>query len=469
MFVLVNRNESRVWKYVFSSCARIGTQIQLLEKQPTSRKRLAAPLQVRGKFLASRSPGTPPVKGERWKEKGVSKRIQAEPVVIKAERQAGNDTSRAQRQAKTQPFMRDDVPHTEATDRFNRPKEPIVRHKKREETPIRGRRVVVPDTNPKDRRAPWSREKPPQAEFVTEQSSQAKPKVFNPLTDDFDRSVSSEPANNLPSEFTSPPLMPGLLDSVVDVLGPHAIPTPIQALAIKHLLYPWKTKEDAQQMKWREFLLASETGSGKSIAYLLPLLQDLKSSELASEDVIAPQSQDNKFEFNPRALVLAPTHELSRQLSATAKSLSHHIKLRVVCASRANTPSTLTRNVTASKMSHMFDKSDANGSLSIHAKSARPLDVLVGTPSKLLEMVRGHGWNWDAAKSDSGDHPTGFGRNLHKFVVGKPTVGLHRVEWVIVDEADVLFGKLSAFVIVLPVFILSRRQRLCRVDENSSQ
>ena len=121
--------------------------------------------------------------------------------------------------------------------------------------------------------------------------------------------------------------MPGLLDSVVEVLGPHATPTPIQGLALKHLVYPWKTKEDAEQMSWREFLLASETGSGKSLAYMLPMLQDLKASELSSENPGAHDRRDSKLHYNPRAIVLAPTHELSRQLASTAKTLLHNIKL----------------------------------------------------------------------------------------------------------------------------------------------
>ncbi len=37
--------------------------------------------------------------------------------------------------------------------------------------------------------------------------------------------------------------------------------------------------------------------------------------------------------------MLAPTHELSRQLSSFAKSLVHTVKLRVMCASQANVKS----------------------------------------------------------------------------------------------------------------------------------
>jgi ATP-dependent RNA helicase MRH4 len=83
--------------------------------------------------------------------------------------------------------------------------------------------------------------------------------------------------------------------------------------------------------RYKEFLLASETGSGKSIAYLLPMLQALKLSEarrLAAGDAEATPA--SKRGLNPRVLVLAPTHELAGQLTTAAKALLHTVKLRVL-------------------------------------------------------------------------------------------------------------------------------------------
>lgn len=258
-----------------------------------------------------------------------------------------------------------------------------------------------------------------------------KPKVENPLVDEFDRRTRTEPASTLPSEFTSPPLMEGLLSSVVGILGPNAQPTPIQALSLKHLFAPPKDGS-----KWRQYLLASETGSGKSLAYMLPLLQDLKASELSGE--VAPKKGKARA-YNPRAIVLAPTHELSRQLSKTAKSLLHNVKLRVLCASQANNGA---QQLSTAKLAAQLADEPGQSDAAVKLKS-KQVDVLVGTPSKVLEMVRGHGWNWDKAKSN--EEIADFdaeGRKIRsrKFVVGEPEVGLHRVEWVIVDEADVLFG-----------------------------
>ena len=224
--------------------------------------------------------------------------------------------------------------------------------------------------------------------------------------------------------------MEGLLTSVVDVLGPHARPTPIQALSLKHLC----TKSGVSG-EYVQCLLASETGSGKSIAYLLPMLQDLKLSELQPDAVKAPPTQ---LPLAPRALVLSPTHELSRQLSGFAKALLHEIKLRVLCVSQANLPSTPSRNVTASKMSKELDFDELVTQEGSQRKTARPVDVVVGTPAKILELVKGRGWDREQPQiEDTWDKTVPKPR---KFTVGKPEMGLERIEWVVVDEADVLFG-----------------------------
>ncbi|KAG6378348.1 P-loop containing nucleoside triphosphate hydrolase protein [Boletus reticuloceps] len=281
----------------------------------------------------------------------------------------------------------------------------------------------------------------------------------NPLEEHFDLSTTTLP-KTLPSDFTSPPLLPGLLQSVKEVLGQDAVPTPIQALSLKHLM-----KEPGAESKWKEYLLASETGSGKSMAYLLPLLQDLKRTELESAG--SPRKSSPR-PFNPRALVLAPTHELSRQLAGFAKKVSHIIKLRIQCASRANTSSTTKNNSTASKMKTttevVFDNCDT-GDVMVGSggRFNREVDVLVGTPMKLLELEKGKGWNWEQraheralrAGSKKTEDPT-----VRKFWVDEPEMGLESIEWVIVDEADVLFD---------PDFEASTRQLLADIATAKGQ
>ncbi|KAI0757767.1 P-loop containing nucleoside triphosphate hydrolase protein [Daedaleopsis nitida] len=226
--------------------------------------------------------------------------------------------------------------------------------------------------------------------------------------------------------------MDGLLTSIHGVLGPNAHPTPIQALSMKHLV-----GAETDPAHYHEYLLASETGSGKSMAYLLPVIQDLKQSEIGNTQRRGDPSAP-RLAMNPRALVLAPTHELSRQLSGFAKDLLHKVKLRVLCASRANAPSR--KNVSASKMAEALvegedDALEPSDEIMMRpGGQLHPVDIVVGTPSKVLELIHGRGWDHDTRDTESAErHPK------RKVTMGPPQMGLADIEWVVVDEADVLF------------------------------
>ena len=180
--------------------------------------------------------------------------------------------------------------------------------------------------------------------------------------------------------------------------------------------------QEIPERSWGRFLLASETGSGKSFAYMLPVLQHLKETE--------SQAATLKSELPaPRTIVLSPTHELSRQLASFAKSLIHYEKLRVVCASRAN-------NKHSSKPSRVVFDGEAVGSEDVVERQERPIDVLTCTPNRLLELAKGSGWNRGKDEETDGSY-----ENDGAFTVGEPRMNLERVECVVVDEADVLFGK----------------------------
>lgn len=87
-------------------------------------------------------------------------------------------------------------------------------------------------------------------------------------------------------------------------------PTPIQKLAIPSLL---QTNS--------HHLLAAQTGTGKTLAYLLPVLHQLKAQELlAQQRLTRPNS--------PRALILVPNRELSGQLSLLLRSFKHTVRLK---------------------------------------------------------------------------------------------------------------------------------------------
>ena len=253
----------------------------------------------------------------------------------------------------------------------------------------------------------------------------------------------------------------------MEKLGPFAHPTPIQSLSLKYILQESQdAPSDQPNSNWREFFLASETGSGKSIAYLLPVLQSVKQAELAEKGKRRCPASDSDRLYNPRALILAPTHELTRQLSGFAKSLLHEMKLRVICASQANTKNTKKVHKTSRKMLAMFDEAaEGVGEFDMSDKGGHGVDVLVGTPMRMLELVRGRGWDKlreeeneqeydedDEAPVDEAvekrkprrgrDFDVGFGRKK------TAQLGLQNVEWVVVDEADVLLGMSFHFISV---------------------
>lgn len=65
----------------------------------------------------------------------------------------------------------------------------------------------------------------------------------------------------------------------------------------------------------------AETGSGKTLSFVLPMLHAIKSLELADDPITHPS--------RPRGLVLVPARELGEQVSKVFKGLTHKTRLRV--------------------------------------------------------------------------------------------------------------------------------------------
>jgi ATP-dependent RNA helicase RhlE len=99
--------------------------------------------------------------------------------------------------------------------------------------------------------------------------------------------------------FASLGLHPQLVEATTD-LG-YSKPTPIQTLSIPPAL------------AGRDVLAAAMTGSGKTAAFVLPILQRLMA----------------KPRGTTRALVLAPTRELAAQIEESARDLARHSGVRV--------------------------------------------------------------------------------------------------------------------------------------------
>ena len=108
-----------------------------------------------------------------------------------------------------------------------------------------------------------------------------------------------------PARFDTLPLDPKLLRAVAD--QGYMTMTPIQAKAIPIVL------------AGRDVMGAAQTGTGKTAAFSIPLLQKMLAHENAS---MSPARHP------VRALVLAPTRELADQVANSVKTYSKHTKLR---------------------------------------------------------------------------------------------------------------------------------------------
>ena len=116
-------------------------------------------------------------------------------------------------------------------------------------------------------------------------------------------------------------------------------PTPIQSQAIPQLL------------RGKDLLGVAQTGTGKTAAFALPLLQCL------DEENSPPKPR------RPRALVLAPTRELALQIHEELTTLGKYSKLR-----------------------HAFIIGGVSQNPQIRGL-AQGLDVLVATPGRLLDLA----------------------------------------------------------------------------------
>jgi len=139
------------------------------------------------------------------------------------------------------------------------------------------------------------------------------------------------------SSFSELALRPELQKALAD--QGYATPTPIQAQAIPHLL------------EGRDLLGIAQTGTGKTAAFTLPILQKLASNEAR------PRSGQ------PRTLILTPTRELAIQIDDSVKNYGAHLKLK-----------------------HSVIFGGVGQGRQVEALQ-RGLDVLVATPGRLLDLM----------------------------------------------------------------------------------
>ncbi|KAL8143696.1 hypothetical protein V2J09_016728 [Rumex salicifolius] len=151
----------------------------------------------------------------------------------------------------------------------------------------------------------------------------------------------NDETQNLDSDFEEL----GLSEEVLAALGEMGIsaPTEIQSIGIPAVL------------QRKSVVLGSYAGSGKTLAYLLPIIQLLRRDELE----LGIQMKSRR----PRAIILCPTKELSEQVFCVAKCISHHAQFRSAMVSGGG------------RLRPLED------SLNI------PVDMVVGTPGRILQHI----------------------------------------------------------------------------------
>ena len=174
----------------------------------------------------------------------------------------------------------------------------------------------------------------------------------------------------------------GLADPIQRALNSrnHVIPTPIQARAIPQLL------------KGRDVLGIAQTGTGKTAAFALPILQQLSQNN---------RDKGSRDPRDPRALILAPTRELAIQIGEEFRAYGQHLRVRhaVVYGGVSQRPQV--------------------------AALSRGVDVLVATPGRLLDLMGQRRLQLDAVEFlvlDEADRmlDMGFVRDVRKIISAVP-------------------------------------------------
>ncbi|MGH8177205.1 MAG: DEAD/DEAH box helicase [Steroidobacter sp.] len=136
--------------------------------------------------------------------------------------------------------------------------------------------------------------------------------------------------------FASLGLMPELVRALAD--RQYTEPTPVQARVIPEIL------------AGRDILAGAQTGTGKTAAFTLPILQRLQAEAHPSKA--------------PRVLVLVPTRELASQVNESIKSYGKYLRLRTVV---------------------VFGGVSINPQIDAFRRGT---DILVATPGRLLDHAQ---------------------------------------------------------------------------------
>jgi superfamily II DNA/RNA helicase len=200
--------------------------------------------------------------------------------------------------------------------------------------------------------------------------------------------VEPTPVDMGPNPFELLGLAPSLVKAIAD-LG-YKAPTAVQARVLPlAMTVPSGEGETATKAVINDLMVSSQTGSGKTAAFLLPILHRLQTDlhdrehqeslawkktleEAAERGEIAPKKPKRKNPIDPRnfraatpqALILCPTRELAQQVANDAIELARHMTgVRV-----ANVIGGLPYQIQIAKLQNA--------------------DLVVATPGRLLDLQR---------------------------------------------------------------------------------
>ena len=123
-----------------------------------------------------------------------------------------------------------------------------------------------------------------------------------------------------PNGFLKLGLAPELMQAIND-LG-YTQPTPVQEKTI-----PMALPRENDEAGYIDLMVSSQTGSGKTAAFLLPVLHTLLKQRPAKSAPHPARAGKRKFEAAaPHALVLCPTRELAQQVANEAIDLVRHCR-----------------------------------------------------------------------------------------------------------------------------------------------
>ncbi|KAF8894019.1 DEAD-domain-containing protein [Infundibulicybe gibba] len=228
----------------------------------------------------------------------------------------------------------------------------------------------------------------PQAHIISSLFS-SNPKVQAPLNNAA-RAPALQPSNAPLADSSTflglglDPLIATHLSAKMDI----GKPTSIQRSALPALIDSTPAKAS------RDIFIQSQTGSGKTLSFLLPILQDL-----------LPLSTHSYIDrsIGTLAIIIAPTRELAKQISDVLEAL---LQLRLRPENEAaDDPNSLSPRLTRWLVSGLL----TGGATRTHEKARlrKGIPILVSTPGRLLDHLQ----------------------NTSSFNVGK-------CRWLVLDEAD---------------------------------